>query len=114
MLRLWRIGENTGSTGREKELQLTRELHTTFKNTRFYRTTRIFGGTHPFQLWNLDNGLSIPIYGYIFRLRNPVPGLEKPSVFTFVMLLLLGVTFFSISFIYLKAYLDTPGKKGKK
>ncbi|MBK7710415.1 MAG: DnaJ domain-containing protein [Bacteroidales bacterium] len=100
---------------RKRATAYARTPYATFKNTRFYRTTRIFDGTAILFSFGISVMVLIyTIYGYIFRLRNPVPGLEKPSVFTFVMLLLLGVTFFSISFIYLKAYLDTPGKKGKK
>ena len=54
------------------------------------------------------------IYGYIFRLRHPAPGLEKPSVFAFIMLLALGMVFFVISFIYLIAYQETSNKQKKK
>ena len=89
-----------------------RTPYSTFKNTRFYRTTRIFDGTTILFSFGISILVLIyTIYGYIFRLRHPVPGLEKPSVFTFIMLLLLGMTFFVISFIYLKAYQDTYKKR---
>ncbi len=89
-----------------------RSSYKTFRNTKFYKTTRIFDGT----MLLFSFGISVmviiyTVYGYIFRLRHPVPGLEKPSVFTFVMLLLLGLTFFVISFIYLRAYQDTSRKQ---
>jgi hypothetical protein len=100
---------------RKRATAYARTPYSTFKNTRFYRTTRIFDGTAIFFSFGISIMVLVyTIYGYIFRLRHPVPGLERPSVFTFVMLLLLGMTFFAISFIYLKAYLDTPGKRGKK
>jgi hypothetical protein len=92
-----------------------RTPYRTFKNTRFYRTTRIFDGTTILFSFGISIMVLIyTIYGYIFRLRHPVPGLDKPSVFTFIMLLLLGMTFFIISFIYLKAYQDTYKKSRKK
>ena len=92
-----------------------RTPYKTFKNTRFYRTTRIFDRTTILFSFGISILVVIyTIYGYIFRLKNPIPGLDKPSVFTFVMLLLLGLTFFTISFIYLKAYQDTYKKNRKK
>ena len=87
----------------------------TFKNTKIYRSTRIFDGTTIIFSFAISIMVLIyTIYGYIFRLRHPIPGLEKPSVFTFIMLLLLGIIFFIISFIYLKAYLETYKKRKKK
>lgn len=83
-----------------------------FRNTKFYRSTRILDGTSILFSFGISvMVISYTIYGYIFRLRNPVPGLEKPSLFTFIMLLLLGLTFMAISFIYFKAYLDSSKKK---
>ena len=92
------------------------EHHTgPLKIPRFYRTTRIFDGTTIVFSFGISIMVLIyTVYGYIFRLRHPVPGLEKPSVFTFIMLLLLGINFFVISFIYLKAYQDTNKKRKKK
>jgi len=89
--------------------------YVTFKNTRFYKTTRIFDGTTI--ILSIVISIMVLIYtvfGYIFRLRHPIPGLEKPSVFTFIMLLLLGIIFFVVSFIYLKAHLETSKKYKKK
>jgi hypothetical protein len=89
-----------------------RTPYKTFRNTRFYKTTRIFDGTTIIFSFVISiMVLTYTLYGYIFRLRHPVPGLEKPSLFTFIMLLLLGITFFVISFIYLRAYQDTNKKR---
>lgn len=99
---------------RKKATVYAHTPYSTFKNTRFYRTTRLFDGTTILFSFGISIMVLIyTIYGYIYRLRHPLPGLEKPSVFTFVMLILLGITFFSISFIYLKAYLDTSRRKRK-
>jgi hypothetical protein len=53
------------------------------------------------------------VFGYIYRLKNPVPGLEKPSVVAFIGLLMLGTIFFVVSFIYLRAYQETYKKRKK-
>lgn len=87
----------------------------TFKNTKFYKTTRIFDGTTIiFSLIISIIVLSYTIYGYVFQLKHPIPGMDKPSVFAFVMLLLLGMIFFIVSFIYLLAFQETSKKSKKK
>jgi Mg2+ and Co2+ transporter CorA len=89
--------------------------YSAFKNSKVYRSTRIFDGTTILFSFCVSILVIIySIYGYIFRLRHPIPGLEKPSVFTFVMLLLLGLLFLAISSIYFKAYLETSKKQKKK
>jgi hypothetical protein len=91
-----------------------RTPYNTFKNTRFYKTTRIFDGTTiVFSFVISIMVLIYTVYGYIFRLRHPLPGMEKPSVFTFIMLLCLGMIFFVFSTIYLKAYQETSKKRKK-
>jgi hypothetical protein len=87
----------------------------TFRNSKLYRSTRFFDGTTILFSFCVSILVIIySIYGYVFRLRHPIPGLEKPSVFTFIMLLLLGMVFFAISAIYLKAYLETSKKQKKR
>jgi hypothetical protein len=91
-----------------------RASYNTFTNTKFYKTTRILDGT--------SIGISFiiaiivlvySVYGYFFRLSHPIPGVKKPTIFVFIMFLTLGMIFFVVSFIYLKAYLETS-KKNKK
>jgi hypothetical protein len=86
-----------------------------FKKTQFYKTTRILDGT--LVIFSLIISIMVIIYtvlGYNYRLKHPLPEIEQPSVFIFVMLLLLGLIFFMISVIYLKAYLESSGKHKKK
>jgi hypothetical protein len=100
---------------RKRATAYARTPYKTFKNTKFYRTTRIFDGTTLLFSFGISIMVLIyTVYGYIFRLKHPLPGMEKPSIFTFIMLLLLGITFFTISFIYLKAYQDTSKKEKRK
>jgi hypothetical protein len=92
-----------------------RTSYSNFKTTKFYKTTRIFDGTAIIFSFVISIMVLVyTIYGYIYRLNHPIPGIEKPTVFAFIMLLLLGMVFFIISFIYLKAYLETSKKKKKK
>jgi len=86
-----------------------------FKNTKFYKTTRIFDATTIiFSLAISVMVIVYTIYGYFYRLHHPEPGEEDLSVFAFIMLLVLGMTFFTISFIFLKAYLETSKKHKRK
>ncbi len=86
-----------------------------FRNTKFYKTTRIFDKTTiVFSFIVSILVLVYTVYGYIFRLRHPIPGVDNPSIFMFIMLILLGMVFFIISFIYLKAYQQSSKRKNRK
>jgi len=100
---------------RKRATAYARTSYDTFKNTRFYKTTRIFDGTTIIFSFVISiMVLTYTVFGYIYRLRHPIPDLEKPSVFVFIMLLLMGMIFFVVSFIYLKAYQETSKKRKKK
>jgi len=99
---------------RKRASAYARTSYGNFKNTSFYKTTNILDRTSIiFSLVISCVVLTFTVYGYIFRLRHPLPGLEKPSVFAFIMLLLLGVIFLIVSVIFLKVYQETA-KKHKK
>lgn len=100
---------------RKRANAYARTSYVTFKNTKFYKTTRIFDRTSIIFSFVVSVMVLIyTIYGYIFRLKHPIPGLGKPSVFAFIMLLFLSMIFFVISFIYFKAYLETSKKRKKQ
>ncbi len=100
---------------RQRARVYARTSYVRFKNTKFYKTTRILDGTSIiFSLIISIMVLLITVFGYTYMLRNPVPGQDKPSVFGFIMLLILGMTFFVISLIYFKAYLETSKNHKKK
>lgn len=109
----WRKYRQTMS--RRRAQAYARAPYSTFKNTSFYKTTRIFDGTTI--IYGFIISIMVIVYtiiGYFYRLSHPIPGLEKPSVFAFIMLLLLGVVFFVVSLTYLKNYLTASRKKKKK
>jgi hypothetical protein len=100
---------------RKRATVYARTSYVTFKKTKFYKTTRIFDGTSIiFSFVVSIMVLAYTIYGYSFRLKHPIHGMEKPSVFAFIMLLMLGMIFFVVSLIYLKAYQETSRKQKKK
>lgn len=100
---------------RKRATVYARTSYGKFKNTQFYKTTRIFDGTTIILSFIVAIMVLIyTVYGYTFRLKHPVPGLERPSVFAFIMLLFLGTVFFVVSFIYLRAYQETSKKQKKK
>ncbi len=100
---------------RKRASAYARTSYAAFKNTRFYKTTRILDGTTIIFSFIISiMVLCYTVYGYIYRLRHPIPGLGKPSVFAFIMLLLLGMVFFVVSFIYLKAFQETSKKRKQK
>jgi curved DNA-binding protein CbpA len=93
----------------------SRTTYVKFKNTGFYKSTKIFDGTAIiFSFLVSILVLTYTISGYIYRLHNPLPGLEKPSIFMFLMLMGLGIVFFIISLIYLRAYIETSRMRKRK
>lgn len=88
---------------------------TNFKKTQFYKTTRILDcSTIIFSLTISVLVIVYTIFGYIYRLNHPLPGLENPSVFTLIMLLALGIIFLIVSLVYLKVFLETSKKNKNK
>jgi hypothetical protein len=90
---------------RKRARAYARASYVQFKNTRFYKTTRILDGTTIiFSMVIAICVIFFSIYGYIWRLHHTLFGEEHPSVLSFIMLLSLGVLFLSISLAFLKAY----------
>jgi hypothetical protein len=100
---------------RQRATAYARTSYSSFKSTKFYKTTRIFDGTTIIISFVISILVIVyTVYGYTNRLRHPIPGLEKPSVFAFIICLLLGVIFFVVTFFYLKAYQEASRKHKKK
>jgi len=86
-----------------------------FKSTNFYRNTRIFDATRI--IYSLIISILIifiTISGYIYMSRNPYPYDEHPDVLAFILLLIIGMSFFATSLVNLKAYMDASRKHKKK
>jgi len=96
---------------RKRAKAYSRTSYENFRNTRFYKTTRFFDRTTLIISFLISAMVLVfTVYGFIFRLKHPLPGLEKPSVFAFIMLLLLGILFFTVSCVFLKVHHDNTKK----
>jgi hypothetical protein len=59
--------------------------------------------------------LIFTVFGYILRVRNPLPEDKHPPVFAFILLLIICFVLFSVSFLSLKSYINGNKKcKGSK
>lgn len=100
---------------RQKANVYARASYVRFKNTKFYKTTRILDGTTIiFCLAFSVMVLVTSIYGYFYRIHHPIIGVEDPSVLTLIVFLFFGMTLFIVSFIYLKAHIEATKKYRKK
>jgi len=91
-----------------------RTSYRTFKSSNFYKSTKIFDVSTI--IITFASSIMILVYtvlGYIYRLKHPDPGLEKPSLFAFILILFLGLSFLAGSFIFFKAY-QASARKHKK
>jgi len=100
---------------RQRANAYARASYIRFKKTKFYRTTHVFDGTTI--IFSLLLSIMMVIYtvgGYIYRLAHPLPEDEMPTILIFLMLLAVGMGFVIVSLIYLKAFIETSRKHGKK
>jgi hypothetical protein len=105
----WRIYRQNRS--RKRASAYARASYGHFKNSSLYKTTKILDGTVIIVSFVISILVIIyTIFGYIWRLNHPFPGLEKPSVVTFIMLLTMGVFFLVITSVYLIAFHQTSKK----
>jgi hypothetical protein len=89
--------------------------YSTFKKSKLYKTTKIFDSTAiVYSLVISVMVITYTIFGYSYRLKHPIPGVDKPSLLSFIMLLLLGALFLTISMIYLIAFRQLTRKNKKK
>jgi hypothetical protein len=92
-----------------------RASYVKFRKTQFYRTTKILDGTSI--IFSLFISVIVIIYtiaGYIYRLKHPLPDDLNPTVAEFVLLLMVGMVFFTVSVIYFKVFIDSSRKHRKK
>jgi hypothetical protein len=92
-----------------------RASYVRFKKTKFYKTTRILDGTSI--IFSTLISITIIIYtiiGYFYRVRHPLQDVENPTFMAFIMFLLIGMVFFTVSVIYLKSYIESSKKHKRK
>ena len=92
-----------------------RNSYINFKNSKLYKSTRILNASSIIFSFAISVLVLVyTVFGYIFRINHPLQGIENPSILTFVALLLFSLVLFTVSFMYLKAYIDTNKKQRKK
>ena len=100
---------------RHRATVYARVPYSRFKNTNFYKTTRIFDGTAIIaSLLIAIMVLIVSIYGYFYRVHHPLPGIEKPTVTILIVFIMFGMVLFGVSFIFLKAYIQSSQKRKSK
>jgi hypothetical protein len=105
----WRKYRQTRS--RQKARVYSQTTYVRFKNTNFYKTTRIFDGTTIISSLIISIlVLVISVYGYVYRIHNPIPGIENPSISVLIIFIILGMILFGTSIIFFKAYLQSSIK----
>lgn len=99
---------------RRRATAYARTSYQSFRKTKFYRTTRIFDGTRIIYGFIISIlVISYTIYGYIYRLHYPYHD-EKPSLFSFLLLLSIGLVFLAFTITLLVAYIQESRKRKKK
>ncbi len=100
---------------RQRAAYYARSSFIQFQNSKYYRSTRILNGSSI--IFNFAVSIMVFIYtitGFIIRIRNPLPDEKRPPYFSFSILLLLSIILFTVSFSYLKAYIESSKKHRKK
>jgi hypothetical protein len=86
-----------------------------FKNTNFYKTTRIFDATAIISAMVISIVvLAVTVFGYIYRIHHPIPGIENPTVSILIAFIIFGMALFIVSFIFLKAFFQSSQKHKSK
>jgi hypothetical protein len=100
---------------RQRAQYYARSSFARFKKSKYYKSTRILNASSV--IFNFAVAVMVLLYtvlGYILKLKNPVPGEERSTLFSFILLLAFSIILITISFIYLKAFIDTSKKERKK
>ncbi len=100
---------------RQRAQYYARSSFVRFKNSKYYRSTKILNASSAIFTFAIAiTVLVFTVLGYILRLKNPIPGTEKTTVYSFIMLLTLSIILLSVSLFSLKSYIDSNKKRKKK
>jgi hypothetical protein len=100
---------------RQRANYYARSSYVSFKNSKYYKSTRILNASSI--IFNFVVAVMILLFtilGYIIKLKNPLPEDDKPSIFSFILLLTISLILFTVAFFYLKAYIETNKKQRRK
>lgn len=100
---------------RQRAQYYARKSFVSFKNSKYYKSTRILDASSAiFTLAVSITVLVFTIFGYILRLRNPIPGTEKTTIFSFIVLLLISLILVSFSIFSLRSTIRANKKLRNK
>jgi curved DNA-binding protein CbpA len=100
---------------RQRAKYYARSSYENFRNSKYYKSTRILNNSGVIFIFGISVMVFInTIAGFIFRVRNPLPGETGPPIFSFILLLILSIILFTVSFLYLKAYIEANKKHNGK
>ncbi|NLK53869.1 MAG: DnaJ domain-containing protein [Bacteroidales bacterium] len=86
-----------------------------FKNSKYYKSTKLFNITSAiFAFAASITVFFFAILGYVMRLRDPIPGTEKTTIVSFIILLTLSLILLTASVLHLKTYIRANRKQKKK
>lgn len=97
---------------RQRAQYYARSSFARFRNSKYYKSTRILDTS--FAIFSFAIAVMVLLYtilGYILKLRNPVPGEEKSTHISFIILLTLSLILFTFSFLSLKSFIDANKKR---
>ena len=101
---------------RQRANVFARVSYLKFRNSKFYRSTRILDATSV--IFSFSISIMVLIYtvaGYFIRISEPVADEEGPAaMYSFLVLLFLSAILFTISFIYLRDYIRESKRRRKK
>ncbi len=99
---------------RQRAQYYARSSFGSFKNSKYYRSTRILNASSViFAFAMAVIVLIFTVFGYVLKLKNPEPGTKTSNLISFILLLIMSLILLSISFISLKAYIDANKKRKK-
>jgi hypothetical protein len=100
---------------RQRAQYYARSSFVSFKNSKYYRSTKILNASSVIFTFAIAVIVLIfTVFGYVLKLKNPEPGTEITTLITFILLLIMSIILLTVSFFYLKAYIDTNKKAKKK
>jgi hypothetical protein len=92
-----------------------RKSFSSFKNTRYYKSTKLLDTSSVIYSFAIAAIVFLyTILGYIIKRKNPVPGEEKSTLVTFIILLTLSLILLTFSIFNLKSFIDKNKRQKKK
>ena len=100
---------------RQRAQYYARSSYDRFKNSKYYKSTRILNASSI--IFNFAVAITVlvfTVFGYILKLKYPVPGEESRTLMSFILLLIISLILLIFAIFSLKGYIETSKKHRKK